>query len=115
MVACHPDGRPIHPDTITEWFTRLRRQAELRPIRLHDVRHSYAPAAVRAGVPVKVVSELLGHSSVSFTQDTYMHVIPGMDEHGARLAATAILGPPESASGAAATTAVTIGAETPLA
>jgi hypothetical protein len=47
---------------------------------------------MRAGVPVKVVSERLGHSSVSFTQDTYMHVIPGMDAHGAALAATAILG-----------------------
>jgi hypothetical protein len=34
-----------------------------------------------------------GHSSVSFTQDTYMHVIPGMDEHGARVAEMAILGP----------------------
>lgn len=62
------------------------------PIRLHDVRHSYPTAALRAGVPVKVVSERLGHSSVSFTQDTYMHVIPGMDALGAQMAATAILG-----------------------
>ena len=64
---------------------------------------------------VKVVSERLRHSSVPFTQDTYMHVIPGMDEHGARLAATAILGPPEVVSDTAVTTGVTIGAETPLA
>jgi integrase len=40
--------------------------------RLHEVRHSYATAALRAGVPVKVVSERLGHASVAFTftQDT---------------------------------------------
>ena len=61
-------------------------------------------------MPVKVVSERLGHSSVSFTQDTYMHVIPGMDEHAAQVAATAILGP---ATGSV-TTAVTIGADSPL-
>jgi len=66
-------------------------------------------------VPVKVVSERLGHSSVSFTQDTYMHVIPGMDEHGARVAATAILGPPVAALGGPVTTGVTIEAESPLA
>jgi integrase len=109
-LFCHPDGRPIHPDTITEWFARLSWAAGLPPIRLHDVRHSYATAALRAGVPVKVVSERLGHSSVSFTQDTYMHVIPGMDEHGAQVAAAAILGP----ATASVTTAVTIGADSPL-
>jgi integrase len=105
----------IHPDTITDWFTRLSWEAGLPPIRLHDVRHSYATAALRAGVAVKVVSERLGHSSVAFTQDTYMHVIPGMDEHGARVAALAILGPPEAASDTAVTTGVTIRADTPLA
>jgi hypothetical protein len=66
-------------------------------------------------VAVKVVSERLGHSSVSFTQDTYMHVIPGMDERGARVAAMAILGPLEAVSDATVTTDVTIGADTPLA
>ncbi|WP_239029482.1 tyrosine-type recombinase/integrase [Pseudonocardia acidicola] len=76
-VVGHADGRPIHPETITEWFTRLSWEAGLPPIRLHDVRHSYAAAALRAEVPVKVVSERLGHSSVSFTQDTYIHMIPG--------------------------------------
>jgi integrase len=114
-LFCHPDGRTIHPDTITDWFTRLSWEAGLPPIRLHDVRHSYATAALRAGVPVKVVSERLGHSSVSFTQDTYMHVIPGMDEHGARVAALAILGPPEAATNTAVTTDVTMRADTPLA
>jgi integrase len=104
-LFCHPGGRPIHPDTIAEWFARLSWEAGLPPIRLHDVRHGYATAALRAGGPVKAVNERLGHSSVSFTQDTYMHGIPGMDEHAAQVAATAILGP---ATGSV-TTAVTIG------
>ena len=61
-------------------------------------------------MPVKVVSERLGHSSVSFTQDAHMHVIPGMDEHAAQVAATAILGTEDGS----VTTAVTIGAASPL-
>ena len=91
VLFCWPDGRPIHPETISDWFAGHAIAAELPPIRLHDVRHSYATAALRAGVPVKVVSERLGHASVAFTQQVYMHVIPGMDEEGAQLAA-AILG-----------------------
>jgi integrase len=43
LVFTRPDGAPIHPDLITDWFRRLARAAGLPPIRLHDVRHSYAP------------------------------------------------------------------------
>jgi hypothetical protein len=67
LLFCWPDGRPIHPETISDWFAQHSIAAALPPIRLHDVRHSYATAALRAGVPVKVVSERLGHSSVAFT------------------------------------------------
>jgi integrase len=113
-LFCHHEGRPIHPDTITKWFRQLSRKAGLPPIKLHDVRHSYATAALRAGVPVKVVSERPGNASVAFTQDTYMHVIPGMDEHGAQVAAAAILGPAAPNSGDDVTTTVTIDQQTPL-
>ena len=64
LVFTRPDGSPIHPDLITDWFRRLARAAGLPPIRLHDVRHSYATAALAAGVPAKVVSERLGHATV---------------------------------------------------
>ena len=74
-----PDGSPIHPDLITDWFRRLARAASLPPIRLYDVRHSYATAALAAGVPAKVVSERLGHATIAITLDVYSHVIPGMD------------------------------------
>ncbi len=63
---------------------------------------------MQAGVPVKVVSERLAHASVAFAQDTYIHVIPGMDEHGARVAASAILGPSAEAEDASVTIPVTI-------
>ncbi|MGH3866232.1 MAG: tyrosine-type recombinase/integrase [Pseudonocardiaceae bacterium] len=114
VLFAWPDGRPIHPDTITDWFTSHAILAGLPPIRLHDVRHSYATAALRAGVPVKVVSERLGHASAAFTQDTYMHVIPGMDEHGARVAADAILGAQQVPAGAVVTNSVHPSPDTPL-
>ena len=89
--AVRPDGSPIHPDLITDWFRRLARAAGLPPIRLHDVRHSYATAALAAGVPAKVVSERLGHATIAITLDTYSHVIPGMDAQAANAVASLIL------------------------
>jgi hypothetical protein len=49
-------------------------------LRFHDLRHTHAPLLFRAGVPVKVVSERLGHKSIKITLDTYCHVLPDMQE-----------------------------------
>jgi integrase len=98
-VFTRPDGAPIHPDLITDWFRRLARAAGLPPIRLHDVRHSYATAALAAGVPAKVVSERLGHATIAITLDVYSHVIPGMDAQAAKAVASLILGEPYEAKG----------------
>ena len=59
-----PDGRPVHPNRFRLWFRRHVRAAGLPAIRLHDMRHSYAPAGLAAGVPLKVMSERLGHATV---------------------------------------------------
>ena len=55
------------------------------------MRHSYATAALAAGIPAKMVSERLGHANVAITLDTYSHVIPGMDEQAAATVADLIL------------------------
>jgi Phage integrase family len=55
------------------------------------VRHSYATAALKAGISAKVISERLGHASVAFTLQTYGHVIPGMDREAAATVADLIL------------------------
>lgn len=47
-------------------------------IRFHDLRHSHASQLLKAGVPVKVVSERLGHATASITLDVYSHVLTGM-------------------------------------
>ena len=52
-------------------------------IRLHDLRHSYATAALAANVSPKVVSERLGHAKVGITLDVYSHVLPSMDAQAA--------------------------------
>jgi integrase len=53
-------------------------------IRLHDLRHSHGSLLIREGVPVKVVSELLGHANIVFTMETYQHVLPGMQADAGR-------------------------------
>ena len=59
------------------------REAMLPDIRLHDLRHTHATLALRAGIHPKVVSERLGHATVSITLDTYSHAIPAMQEEAA--------------------------------
>jgi integrase len=82
-------GRPYHPDTISEWFNQKVRASGLPRIRLHDCRHTAASLMLAAGVPVKVVSEMLGHASPTITLAVYAHVMPGMaEEAGAALSAS---------------------------
>lgn len=52
-------------------------------ISLHDLRHTHATLLLKAGVPVKVVSERLGHANVAFTMSVYQHVLPGMQAEAA--------------------------------
>jgi integrase len=87
-VFAHRDGSPQDPGVISQTFERLIRHAGLRTIRFaRPPAHSRHPC-VASGVPVKVVSERLGHSKASVTQDIYQHVIPGMQEEAAaRIAA----------------------------
>lgn len=94
LLFVWPNGDPLHPDTITALFHKHCAAAGLPRIRLHDVRHSYATAALKAGIPPKVISERLGHSTAAFTMQTYAHVIPGMDEGAADKVAALILGDP---------------------
>jgi integrase len=74
-VFTWPDGRSIHPQRFSTWFGQLARVAGLPRIGLHEVRHSYATAALAAGIPAKVVSERLGHATIAITMDTCSHVV----------------------------------------
>jgi integrase len=54
--------------------------AGLEPLRLHDLRHTHAAWLIAQGEHAKVISERLGHSSITVTFDVYGHLMPGMDE-----------------------------------
>jgi integrase len=77
------DGHLIHPQTLSQAFERAVATTTLPPISLHDLRHTHATLLLKAGVPLKVVSERLGHSSPAFTMATYQHVLPGMQADAA--------------------------------
>jgi integrase len=63
--------------------------SDLPRIRLHDLRHTHALIAVKAGMPIGVVSERLGHASPEFTLHRYSHVMPGMQREAANTIARA--------------------------
>jgi integrase len=93
LVFCRPDGQPYHGAYFSKQFVRtVRRRPELPTIRLHDLRHTWATLALAAGVPVKIVSERLGHSTTAITNDTYAHVTPTMGVDAAERVANLIFG-----------------------
>ncbi len=83
LLVAKENGEPIHPHQFSQSFERIIAKAGLRKIRLHDLRHTHASLALKAGIPVKVISERLGHESPAFTLKQYAHVIPGMQAEAA--------------------------------
>lgn len=82
-VFIRPDGKLPDPHHISKVFKNIAVKAGLKPIRLHDLRHTHATLLLLAGVHPKIVSERLGHASVAITLDIYSHVLPGMQEAAA--------------------------------
>jgi integrase len=73
LVFVREDGQGYAPRSISQRFERLIAEAKLRPIRLHDTRHTAASLMLASGVPVKIVQEMLGHSDPSITLAIYTH------------------------------------------
>jgi integrase len=73
-VFTRPDGAPIEGATLTRHFNTLLRQARLRRIRFHDLRHSAATLLLEQGVELVVIKELLGHAHIGVTSTVYAHV-----------------------------------------
>lgn len=90
LVFCREDGTQLHPDAFSDAFWRHSKAAGLPRIRFHDLRHTHATLALAAGVHPKVVSERLGHASITITLDTYSHAIPAMQETAASLVASLV-------------------------
>jgi integrase len=112
-VFTWPDGRPLSPDWLSHRFRHLVAESGLPPVRLHDLRHGAATLALTAGTDLRVVQDMLGHSSYAFTADTYTAVLPEVALRAAEATARLVLGalssPEDKAAGtwsiAASTTA----------
>ncbi len=80
-VFCNAAGRHLHPGhDVLEELKKLLKKVGLPDVRFHDLRHSTATLLLSKGVHPKVVQEILGHSEISMTLDTYSHVLPTMQK-----------------------------------
>ncbi|WP_344462700.1 site-specific integrase [Kitasatospora kazusensis] len=75
-VFTKEDGSMYHPDYLTHRFLHLVEKMDLPPITLHGLRHGAAGIANAAGMTLKDISDLLGHSGIQITGDTYTTVFP---------------------------------------
>jgi integrase len=92
LIFAHPDGSVINPDYLSQVFDRHLAKSILPSIRLHDLRHTHASILLKEGVPLKVVSERLGHANPAFTLSVYQHLLPGMQADAAKAFAKAVFG-----------------------
>jgi integrase len=76
-------GKPVAPRNLIRHFKLATAAAGLPDIRFHDLRHTCATLLLSLGVHPKVVQEILGHSSIALTMDTYSHVVPSMQASSA--------------------------------
>ena len=77
-------GSPMLGDNLLKRNLRpLLEKAGLPPLTFHELRHTFATFHLASGEKPKVIQEILGHSSIKTTMDTYSHVIPGMQEEAA--------------------------------
>ncbi|MGO8684502.1 MAG: site-specific integrase, partial [Thermoleophilia bacterium] len=86
-VFTYENGASLDPESVSRYWRQAVKRSLLPPIRLHDLRHTHATLALQAGIHPKVISERLGHATVSITLDTYSHAIPAMQEEAAALIA----------------------------
>jgi integrase len=76
-------GTPVNPSNVQRNQNRIMTTAGVPRLTTHDLRHTAATLMLLAGVPIKIVSEKLGHASVTITMDIYSHVLPDMQDQAA--------------------------------
>lgn len=74
LINCRLDGEPIHPAMLDKEYKAIIKKLGFPYVRFHDLRHTNATLMLYERIPAKIVSEMLGHSSIGITLDTYTHV-----------------------------------------
>ena len=85
MIFPTGSGKPSYSSILQKRFKVLLKQASLKRIRFHDLRHTAASLMLKHNIPIMVVSRRLGHSKPSITLDVYGHLLAGMQEDAARV------------------------------
>jgi len=93
LVFCKPLGNPIDPSHDWSEWKALLTAAGVRDARLHDARHTAATLLLEQGVDARIVMEILGHSQISLTQNTYQHVMPAVLADATDRVAQVLFGP----------------------
>lgn len=83
FVFCNYDGKPFYPETPYLHFRELLKKNNLRYIRFHDLRHTAATMLINQGVHAKIISERLGHASITTTMNIYGHSLESADKEAA--------------------------------
>jgi integrase len=78
LVFPNQSGKLLHPWILTKRFKRILKEADLPEVRFHDLRHTCATLLLSKGIHPKIAQEILGHSTISITLDTYSHLLPNM-------------------------------------
>lgn len=84
LIFTSSEGTPMDPRNAYAAFQKALQRAGLPRMRLHDLRHTAATLMLGRGVHPKLVQDMLGHSTISLTMDTYSHVTPPMQGEVAR-------------------------------
>lgn len=71
-------GTLPHPNLVSSAFRRYVVRHDLKPIRMHGLRHTFATSSLAAGVPLEVISKMLGHAGIEITANTYAHATPDL-------------------------------------
>jgi integrase len=90
LVFAQRTGRPIDPSRDYQEWKELLAAAGVRPARFHDARHTAATLLLQQGVSARVAMQILGHSQVSLTLNTYSHVVPELAREAADLMSAAL-------------------------
>ena len=85
LVFGRSNGRALRADTLIERGRRVWCEAGLKPVGLHECRHTYAAFMIAAGVNAKALSSYMGHSTISMTLDRYGHLMPGNEDEAAAM------------------------------